>query len=51
MNVKRPKRDVPPKDYVEKEEEDIDDSPQYQFDSDDEETLRAVGESYDKHKL
>ena len=33
------------------QEEDIEDSPQYHFDSDDEETLRAVGESYDIHKL
>ena len=48
-DVKRSKRDLPPKDYKEKEEDDLPDSPQFNFDSDDEETLRVVGESTDKY--
>ena len=45
--TKRPKRSVPSKDYKEKDEEDTPPSPEFVFDSDDEETLKAVGESYD----
>ena len=33
--------------YKEKEEDDLPDSPQFNFDLDDEETLRVVGESTD----
>ena len=45
--TKRPKRSVPSKDYQEKDEEDTPPSPEFVFDSDDEETLKAVGESCD----